>query len=191
MWASLIVSFCFLDLPQTLQIYHKSGNVVCPDFLWLLILRQQRMAIKPAPLPLARLRVWIYYLRGIYFNKRRKWKWEKGDISLLSISVLMESNSALLANLSKRLWELFNTLTTFLGEVKNWLQTIESWTAVKWCHWSKPTKHRLASVLYPYTAKRRDVLGCTSPTTKRFPRPEISLTQYIPTRGSVRQFSHH
>ena len=24
-------------------------------------------------------------------------------------------------------------------------------------------------VLYPYTAERRDVLGCTSPTTKRFP----------------------
>ena len=24
-------------------------------------------------------------------------------------------------------------------------------------------------ILYPYTAKRRDVLGCTSRTTKRFP----------------------
>ena len=27
----------------------------------------------------------------------------------------------------------------------------------------------LSIVLYPYTAERRDVLGCTSPTTKRFP----------------------
>ena len=25
------------------------------------------------------------------------------------------------------------------------------------------------TILYPYTAERRDVLGCTSPTTKRFP----------------------
>ena len=28
--------------------------------------------------------------------------------------------------------------------------------------------HRIVNILYTYTAERRDVLGCTSPTTKRF-----------------------
>ena len=30
-------------------------------------------------------------------------------------------------------------------------------------------KHLFFFVLYPYTAERMDVLGCTSPRTKRFP----------------------
>ena len=75
-------------------------------------------------------------------------------------------------------------------------------------------------VLYTYTAERRDVLGCTSPTTKRFPEAlEMSLglrpreipwvsgckthgqgksrgrrgwiSQYLPSLGGARTFSHH
>ena len=30
-------------------------------------------------------------------------------------------------------------------------------------------KRKIMVIMYPYTAERRDVFGCTSPTTKRFP----------------------
>ena len=36
----------------------------------------------------------------------------------------------------------------------------------QWCGATPPSQMAL---LYTYTAERRDVLGCTSPTTKRFP----------------------
>ena len=54
-------------------------------------------------------------------------------------------------------------------------------TATKLCH------SNFQGRLYPYTAERRDVLDCTSPTTKRFPEPrEMSWgrSQYIPSQGS-------
>ena len=63
-----------------------------------------------------------------------------------------------------------------------------------------------STLLYPYTAERRDVLGNTSPEAREIsqgPRgakstPEGNLegrggciSQCIPTRGSVRPFSQH
>ena len=48
--------------------------------------------------------------------------------------------------------------------------------------------------MYTYTAERRDVLGCTSPTTKSFPEArgprEISRSEgmYNPIHPDLRQF---
>ena len=93
-------------------------------------------------------------------------------------------------DMSKVIWIMKKTLKQMLGEGMV----------------VKGKTHQDLKGLYPYTAERRDVLGCTSPTTERCPegeargtsrgpreisRSEGFSTIYIPTRGSVRTFSHH